>query len=742
VNSPPAPTPASVATITVVNQVKRKGVTPLMQGCHTDLGYDHQIYGFYSQMVYGESFEDYTLASDAGPQGNMWEGICDAGVKDCATPVTRDRPLHGEQAQTIAHGGRQPGVNSTRAGVVNRGFKHQGLHLLAGGDYAGSFFVRPTQGAAAPASITVSLEDYFTPNVYAAQILPMPTSANWTQVFFNLTVPSTANIPGCRDFPFATPPLHCTNGSGTSTGTSGHACVQCGGQLVIALHGQGSVDLDYAELHPGNWGRFAGLLVKRDAAAWLRRAGVDSIRTGGTYVEEDTDQDPTSGAGYLWKKLRGPRWLRPGAVRSEGGPSRGDITTRGWAIFEAIEMCEAMGIEPIITLHSSETKQDLQDLVSYLFATQNDQKLADDGATGIGSGGGIKTAGLTADANWANLRAEDGHPAPYNITWFEIGNEIKTPDFGGRASAMEAAAKRVGVGGKLKYVCPTNCGANATVLGGARELGDNGQIYIDIHVAGSWMKGASGGYQTAPLPYIAQDWVSQFEALNSSARLVVWETNTAKHDFSRVPLEGGDLNQLQGAVAEGSGPGSLNRIDSRVESFCMEMSGHDHALVGTNTQGDQGSIFFLPNQTWGQPPHYVHEMVHTNQLATVLNATCSQGAACEGQFALAVLAGTAATSVGPDGSTNSAARVNVVVRITNPTQGKVLSTVSLHGFGAPPSFSIVHISQLYSDALGVDNPPSDPARYSPESSSISLSVGQTAFDFEVQPSSFAVLRVV
>jgi hypothetical protein len=30
-------------------------------GCHTDLGYSHQIQGFYSQRLYGESFENFTV---------------------------------------------------------------------------------------------------------------------------------------------------------------------------------------------------------------------------------------------------------------------------------------------------------------------------------------------------------------------------------------------------------------------------------------------------------------------------------------------------------------------------------------------------------------------------------------------------------------------------------------------------------------------------------------------------------
>jgi hypothetical protein len=76
-----------------------------------------------------------------------------------------------------------------------------------------------------------------------------------------------------------------------------------------------------------------------------------------TYLPTYLPTHPRAGTGYLWKKLRGPRHLRPGPVRSFGGPSHGDLTTRGWALFESIDMANAMGVEPIVTLHNNESYQ-------------------------------------------------------------------------------------------------------------------------------------------------------------------------------------------------------------------------------------------------------------------------------------------------------------------------------------------------------------------------------------------------
>lgn len=73
----------------------------------------------------------------------------------------------------------------------------------------------------------------------------------------------------------------------------------------------------------------------------------------------------------------------------------------------------------------------------------------------------------------------------------------------------------------------------------------------------------------------------------------------------RVVAEASDINDLQRA-----GWAEDARVDSRVESFCMEKSGHDPCLdTKHGFCGDQGAVFFTPNATWAQPPFYVHQMI-------------------------------------------------------------------------------------------------------------------------------------
>ena len=93
---------------------------------------------------------------------------------------------------------------------------------------------------------------------------------------------------------------------------------------------------------------------------------------------------------YDWKKAIGPVEKRP---------------MYKFGIDEFMELCRAIGAKPIIVLsYFTGTCQDLADLVEYLNAP-----------LGTNPNGGIA---------WAEVRAENGHPEPYGVKWFEFGNEV------------------------------------------------------------------------------------------------------------------------------------------------------------------------------------------------------------------------------------------------------------------------------------------------------------------------------
>ncbi|NOY82841.1 MAG: hypothetical protein GXP31_17730 [Kiritimatiellaeota bacterium] len=93
---------------------------------------------------------------------------------------------------------------------------------------------------------------------------------------------------------------------------------------------------------------------------------------------------------YNWKATVGPLGKRP---------------DQQFGLPEFLEFCDAVGSIPILTVAVYwGGPQDAADLVEYLNAPND----------GKNPNGGV---------DWAAVRAADGHPAPYNVIWFEYGNE-------------------------------------------------------------------------------------------------------------------------------------------------------------------------------------------------------------------------------------------------------------------------------------------------------------------------------
>ncbi len=110
-----------------------------------------------------------------------------------------------------------------------------------------------------------------------------------------------------------------------------------------------------------------------------RAAGATTLRwPGGCEAHE-----------FNWKKTVGPLKNRP---------------RQAFGLPEFLKLCEELKAEPILTMADYwGAPEDFADLVEYLNAPANENP-----------NGGIA---------WAKVRAQDGHPAPYGVKWFEAGNE-------------------------------------------------------------------------------------------------------------------------------------------------------------------------------------------------------------------------------------------------------------------------------------------------------------------------------
>jgi alpha-L-arabinofuranosidase len=204
------------------------------------------------------------------------------------------------------------------------------------------------------------------------------------------------------------------------------------GQAVFELRveGEGHLWADKLSLMPDD--NLRGW--RRDVVDAIKEVRPSIIRWGGSSV------DPGN---YRWKKGVGDRDLRiPWRNENWGRIDPNDV-----GIDEFCQFCELTGSEPLVCLSFSDGPESAADLVEYC----NGQPTT----------------------KWGAQRAANGHPAPYHVQYWQIGNEINGSDpryldqiAGFIAAIKQADAKALvmtsfptqrlldRVGKDIAYVCP------------------------------------------------------------------------------------------------------------------------------------------------------------------------------------------------------------------------------------------------------------------------------------------------
>jgi hypothetical protein len=270
---------------------------------------NHEIYGgLYSQMIFGESFQEPPRGKGAADDGvsRMWRPFRSASVAGGFDLETQE-PFVGNQSQRITfHGG------SGEIGVENQGLNGEGMYFVEGKRYEGYIWARAEKRT----RVFVSLESADGTAVYAGKTITV-AAGHWQRFDFTLKPEKTDKT----------------------------------GRFAIKLKQPGSVVVGHAFLQPGGWGRFKGLPVRKDVAEALIDEGITVLRYGGSMV---------NAPGYRWQNMTGPRDRRP--------PYRGTWypdSSNGWGIFDFLDFCEAAGFLGIPDLNIDEQPSQMADFVKY-----------------------------------------------------------------------------------------------------------------------------------------------------------------------------------------------------------------------------------------------------------------------------------------------------------------------------------------------------------------------------------------
>lgn len=332
-----------------------------------------------SSNLFGIFFEEINFAGEGGLYGEMDRN---RAFYSPATPYYWTMATQGTAAGTMTVDPTQPlntnipnslkltmSSGTGSVGAANAGY--WGMNLQAGATYNLNFYAMAAGGFSGP--IVAQLEDATGTTVYAQASFNGLTGA-WQKF-------SASLVPEVTD----------TNA-----------------QLVLSISHPGTVWLDVVSLFPAATlnGRTNGL--RADLATMLAALHPSFMRCpGGNFIEGANITNAVR-----WKKTIGDISQRPGHLNDAWGYWTDD----GYGVDEMFRECEDMGMTPLYAINAGLA-------LGFNGSTNNTVPLDQMGPWVQDALDLIQYANGATNTTWGALRAANGHPAPYNLQYMEIGNE-------------------------------------------------------------------------------------------------------------------------------------------------------------------------------------------------------------------------------------------------------------------------------------------------------------------------------
>jgi alpha-L-arabinofuranosidase len=273
-----------------------------------------------------------------------------------------------------------------QAGVLNQGWWGMALHPNT--TYKGSYYAKANSGDIG--SVTVSLVANQTGKVLATTTVPAP-GTGWKQYEFTL---KTGQIEASSD-----------------------------NHLVLSVGHSGTLWLNLVSLFPPTYNnRPYG--NRPDLMKMMAAMHPTFLRfPGGNYLEGSHINER-----FEWKKTIGPLVDRPG----HPSPWR-YLSSDGMGLLEFLHWCEDLKMEPLLAVYAGYSLQH-----EYVEPGPALEPYVQDALDEI-----EYVTGST-DTKWGAERAKDGHPAPFQLKYVEIGNEDwfdKSGSYDGRYAQFYKAIK-------------------------------------------------------------------------------------------------------------------------------------------------------------------------------------------------------------------------------------------------------------------------------------------------------------
>ena len=346
--------------------------------------------GLYAELVQNGSFEYNPSERDGWGPGTAWRTIRPGHSlgyiqSRSENPIHPNNPVYMRlNIERVGHYYDFKGW--TGFGIQNDGF--DGFSLKAGAKYNFSAFVRNVEGEAKQVRVALVEPQGWgrDPKLIADAVIDV-TSPDWKKYEVELTA--------AEDAPKAT--------------------------LQILALAKGVMDVDMVSLMPQD--TYKGHGLRKDLAEALEALHPKFMRfPGGCVVHGGGDGFWDT---YRWKTTVGPKEQRRGLKNTWGYHQ-----SMGLGYFEYFQFCEDVGMEPLPILPCGVScqgtnggwgmKDQAQDWVPM---DQMDEWVNE--ALDL-----IEWANGDVNTKWGRVRAEAGHPKPFNLKYLGLGNEERiSPEF-------------------------------------------------------------------------------------------------------------------------------------------------------------------------------------------------------------------------------------------------------------------------------------------------------------------------
>jgi alpha-L-arabinofuranosidase len=379
-------------------------VSPTLYGLMTE-----EINYSYEGGLYGELIQNRSFRDDA-TEPKHWSVVQDSGGTG-AISLDESQPIEGTVLTRALKLDADQASTGHRVGIANDGY--WGIPVKPKTTYRLSFYAKSDGPGNGP--LTASIESNDGTKVFATATVPQITG-QWQKYTATLT-------------------------------TSEDATPTAATRFVISTEKPGKLWFNLVSLFPPtyhdrpNGNRIDIMQLLSDMKPTFLRM------PGGNFVEGDTIADR-----FPWKKTLGSLEQRPG---HKGCWRYG--ANDGMGLLEFLEWCEDLHIQPVLAVYAGYSLTG-----EHVNAGPALQPFVDDALDEIEY--------VTGDASttWGAERVKDGHPAPFPLTYVEIGNE----DFADKSHSYQGRYAQFYDAIKAKYPnlkCIDTCGpkygrVDATIL--------------------------------------------------------------------------------------------------------------------------------------------------------------------------------------------------------------------------------------------------------------------------------------